>query len=102
MNKKEFDKKVEETKKELSNKSYSEIQEAAAYSWAARACASYKNILKANKSNKLELYILGQEYAHEALEHAALVSSKPEVTQNVTEYISMYEVLAWKELRNIK
>lgn len=99
MTKEEFSKKVKEAKEELEKKSYRDIQVETAYKWGARACASYENVLLADRDQKIQMYLLAQEYEHEACEHAALVPSDIEyILENVRNLISSYQEKALEEL----
>lgn len=95
-----FKSKVKDAQDELAHSSYSDIQKDTAHKWAARAAASYKNVLTAtSKAAKLNLYLLAQEYEHEAIEHAALVPARPEdVLESITQLLSPYQIEAWNEL----
>jgi hypothetical protein len=64
--------KVEDAKKELKEKSYDEIQVETAWKWASRAAASFENVISAPIGKKLSFFMAGQEYLHEAVEHASL------------------------------
>lgn len=64
---------VEKAKKELAEKTLSQIQRDTAWTWASRAVASFENVLDAENEKKVSLFICGQEYYHEAIEHASLV-----------------------------
>jgi hypothetical protein len=92
--------KVEDAKKELSQKTYAEIQEETAWKWASRAAASYQNVEKAEDAAKFEAYLLAQEYEHEAIEHAALISDPDEnLVKKVQEAIAPYSQDAWHDLQ---
>ena len=65
--------KVDEAKQELSQKNLQQIQTETAWKWASRAAASFDNCLSAEGTRKLACWSIGEEYYHEALEHAALV-----------------------------
>lgn len=65
---------VEKAKEELSKIPYTKIQEQTAWTWASRACACYQKSLEKD-NNKLEWFVLGEEYFHEAQEHAALTET---------------------------
>ena len=95
-----FKAKVQDAEDELAHTSYSDIQKETAYKWAARAAASYRNVLTApDKTAKLTTYILSQEYEHEAIEHAALVPLRPEdVVSSIQSLLSEYQIAAWSEI----
>jgi hypothetical protein len=98
-----FKTKVEDASNELAHSSYSDIQKDTAYKWAARAAASYKNVLTAtDKASKVTTYILSQEYEHEAIEHAALVPMQPEdVVSSIQSLLSEYQIAAWSEVEMV-
>lgn len=66
---------IEKARKELSEKNLNDIQIQTAWTWASRAAASYQNSLDAKGKDKLLYWSLGEEYYHEAVEHAALADS---------------------------
>lgn len=63
---------LEKAKLELEQKSYAQIQEETAWTWASRACVSYQNCSNVSFPEKLACWSMGEEYYHEAVEHAAL------------------------------
>jgi hypothetical protein len=65
--------KLKDAKEELSKKCYAEIQEETAWKWASRAAASYENVLTEPQVGKIGVFLMAEEYYHEAIEHAALV-----------------------------
>jgi hypothetical protein len=98
---KDFKEQVKEASFELKKKSYREIQEETAWKWSARAAASYQNVINlSGASDKLDVFLLAQEYEHESIEHAALISD-PEVNlvKEVQEAIEQYRLDAWNELQ---
>lgn len=98
MDRNEFKKKVLEAAKELEAKSYNSIQEETAWKWAARAASSYESVKSAfTADRKVELYLLAQEYEHEAVEHAALVDSNT-ILEEVRNTLNPYQHDAWGEL----
>ena len=100
MSDKKFRDQVREARFELKKKSYREIQEETAWKWAARAAASYENVGTLEGPVKFETYLLGQEYEHEAIEHAALISD-PDVNlvKEVQEALESFQLEAWHELQ---
>lgn len=82
--------KVEEAIKELSEKSLNDIQIETAWKWASRAAASYQNSLEAKGKDRLLYWSIGEEYYHEALEHAALVDGTALISE-VKEALSSYQ-----------
>ncbi len=61
--------KVSEARAELSKKSLRMIQRETAITWAARAVASFMSY---KRTKNLQWLLDAEEYAHEAVEHAAL------------------------------
>lgn len=64
---------IQEALEELKNKNLDQIQTETAWKWASRAAASFQNALQATGIKKMACFAIGEEYMHEALEHAALV-----------------------------
>jgi len=64
---------VKAAKKELAEKTLDQIQRETAWKWASRAVASFENVLEAKNEKKVSAFMAGQEYLHEAIEHASLV-----------------------------
>ena len=92
---------VKEALKELSEKSYKEIQIETAYKWGSRAAASYEKLLLAtSKSEKLMLWTLGAEYYAEALEHASLIGDKAETLLKLEEELDSYLKKASKDIED--
>lgn len=101
MTKEDFKKKVEESAEELEKKSYNTIQEETAWKWASRAASSYESVKTAYTTDrKVELYLLAQEYEHEAIEHAALVDST-RILEEVRDMLNSYQAKAWGELSSV-
>jgi len=71
---------VEEALKELSQKNLNQIQKETAIKWASRACASFQNCLSEEGAKKMVCWSVGEEFAHEAVEHAALVEGEDMVS----------------------
>jgi len=93
--------KVKEAKKELSEKSYKEIQTETAYKWGSRACAAYEIQIEATSDReKLMFWTLGEEYYHEAIEHAALVDDKAELLKKLDEELAPYKKKASKDIED--
>jgi len=82
--------KLEEALKELAEKSLNDIQIETAWKWASRAAASYKNSLNARGKDRMLYWALGEEYYHEAVEHAALADSES-FLKEVREALSSYQ-----------
>ena len=72
---------LEKAKKELSEKNLQQIQTETAWTWASRSAVSFENCLTAEGSKKLACWSIGEEYYHEALEHAALVEGEDVIGQ---------------------
>ena len=81
---------IEKARKELSEKSLNDIQTQTAWTWASRAAASYQNSLDAKGKDRLLYWSIGEEYYHEALEHAALVDGTALISE-VKEALSQYQ-----------
>lgn len=81
---------VESAKKELGDKSYGQIQEETAWKWASRACASYENVVEAQKARKLIYWTIAEELYHEAVEHAAL-SGSDELLVKIRDSVHPYQ-----------
>jgi hypothetical protein len=60
--------KIQEARRELLNKSKTQIEEETAIKWGARAIAAYSLFAE---SGDLEAFADATEYHHEALEHAS-------------------------------
>lgn len=68
---------LEKARQELSEKNLDQIQKETAITWASRAGVSFQNCLAAEDLLKaVTCFSIGQEYFHEALEHAALVEGE--------------------------
>ncbi len=90
---------VKEAKEELAKKSYKDIQIETAFKWGSRAAASYENQIDAkSKEEKLMLWTLGEEYYHEAIEHAALVDDKAELLAILDRKLAPYKKKALKDI----
>jgi hypothetical protein len=69
---------------ELLQKSRSAIEEETAFKWAARAVAAYRLFVETQSRPWL---LDAVDYAHEAVEHAALADRTGQVLQSVREYV---------------
>lgn len=79
--------KVKEAGEEIDQKSLEQIQRETAIKWASRACAAYKNLA----DSLLDVWeIQATEYAHEAIEHAALCEDEG-VLESVRKAINKYK-----------
>lgn len=85
---------MEEAKRELSQKNLNQIQTETAWKWASRAAASFENCLSETGSKKLACWSIGEEYFHEALEHAALVEGDDLISQVKKELVPYQEKAA--------
>jgi hypothetical protein len=64
---------LQKAKEELKHKSYLEIQKDTAITWASRAAASYDLAIEEKDAHrKVAVFMVAEEYYHEAIEHAAL------------------------------
>ena len=64
---------IEAAKKEVQEKEEEEIEVETAYKWASRAIACFK----LHAETKLVMWLIkGEDYRHEALEHAALAKDR--------------------------
>ena len=88
---------LEKAKKELREKSYDEIQVSTAWTWGSRAAASFKNVKSMDREAKVSAFILGQEYLHEAIEHASLAKNEG-LVELVKMEVSEYESEAIEDI----
>lgn len=72
---------LNKARQELGEKNLQQIQTETAWTWASRAAVSFENCLVAKGSKKLACWSIGEEYYHEALEHAALVEGEDVIGQ---------------------
>lgn len=85
--------------KDIKEKSLAEIQKDTAYTWASRALASYKTL---ENTGLWEWNHDAEEYAHEALEHAALIGeTHPHVLPEIQELISNAKRVAIEKAQTI-
>ena len=82
---------IEEALKELGEKNLDQIQTETAWKWGSRAAASFENCLSATGSKKLACWSIGEEYFHEAMEHAALVVGEDVLSQLKKELLPYQE-----------
>jgi hypothetical protein len=93
--------KIREAKKELAEKSYRDIQESTAWTWASRGVASYQNVMIVSKDKKMAYYLLAEEYSHEAREHAALVEAgASSLLSQVQAAIVPHALKAWNHIED--
>jgi hypothetical protein len=90
---------IEEAKKELKEKTYDEIQVATAWKWASRAAASFDKVSKIDREDKVATFILGQEYLHEAVEHASLAED-PGLVFDIKREVDVYMQEALANIEN--
>jgi len=72
---------IEDARQELQEKSLEDIQIETAKKWAARAYVAYEIAVyfgSEDRDNAMGWFHVGEEYRHEALEHAALVEAEDE------------------------
>lgn len=78
-------------KLELQQKTYASIQEETAWTWASRACVSYQSCVAAEFPAKLALWSLGEEYLHEAIEHAGFNAVNPNLAQQIRDAVHPFQ-----------
>jgi hypothetical protein len=94
--------KVAEAKKELSENSYSMIQEQTAFKWASRAAATYELLLSVEREKKIVTWTIAEEYAHEAVEHASLVGDHAaDIVEEIQDALSDYQADAFDHLEDV-
>lgn len=71
---------VEGALKEVQEKTEEQVEEETAYKWGGRAIACYQLY---KKTGKIKWFIKGEDYRHEAIEHAALVKDEGKVLKTV-------------------
>lgn len=82
--------KIEAAKEELSQKSFNDIQKETAWKWASRAAASFEISLTEKGTAKFASFVIGEEYFHEAVEHAALVQGE-DLTSEIKNQVFPYQ-----------
>jgi hypothetical protein len=94
---------LEAAEKELSEKSYTDIQSETTWKWASRAAVAYlASVDSEAPGEKLAWYLQGTEYAHEAIEHAALIEDKGKVLSEVQTEIEPYATQAYEAIALLK
>jgi hypothetical protein len=74
---------IKQARVELRTKSLVQIQTETAWTWASRAAAAYEYY----RASKITQWLLdAEEYAHEAIEHAALAGVLPAVQAALATY----------------
>jgi hypothetical protein len=80
---------VDEAKKEIQSKTGEEVDRETAFKWAARAIASYEVCTTETSLRKrVERFTEGDDYRHEALEHAGTSGSVETLTRVARETAS--------------
>ena len=79
---------------ELHHQTIDDVQRATAVVWAGRAAAAYHLY---SQSGDLKMLLDASEYHHEALEHAALVSTDSNVLNAVRHYLTVVKMNATGE-----
>jgi hypothetical protein len=91
--------KIEDSLKELEEKSISDIQKETAWKWAGRAAAAYEKLAETGDwkwENDAE------EYRHEAVEHAALIGDvHPDVLEEIHRSLKKYRNVSVKDAKEI-
>jgi hypothetical protein len=80
---------VQSATRELAIKNAARLHRETAHTWAARAVAAYALF---QRTRKLQWLLDGEEYAHEALEHASL--AEPELAARLRDPIERARALA--------
>lgn len=81
---------LEAAQAELKQKNYRQIQEETAWKWASRAAACYQNCVDGHVDS-LSCWTLGEEYLHEAIEHAALAEADQDLLKAVLAEVIPYQ-----------
>jgi hypothetical protein len=84
---------VPEALEELKVRNLDQIQTETAWKWASRAAASFENCVNSTDIKQVTCFAIGEEYFHEALEHAALVEGDDVISQ-VKEALVPYQDMA--------
>ena len=93
--------KVDKALEELKEKSYLEIQKETAWKWASRAAASYDLAIEEKDSHrKVAVFMVAEEYDHEAVEHAALYEDGGDLLGKVDRELEPYRDRATADLQN--
>lgn len=79
---------------EITSKSYADIQKETAMKWGARAIAAFQLAISKKDDQKqfVACMLHGEEYFHEAIEHAALVEDGGSTTRAVQAVIEPYRI----------
>ena len=93
--------KLDKAKEELKEKSYLDIQKQTAWTWASRAAVSYDlAIEEKDPHRKVAVFMVAEEYYHEAVEHAALYEDGGKLLAKVDEELEPYRDRATADLQN--
>ena len=93
--------KLDKAKEELKEKSYLEIQKQTAWTWGSRAAVSYDLAIEEKDSHrKVALFMVAEEYYHEAIEHAALYEDGGELLGKVDKELQPYRDRSTADLQN--
>lgn len=84
---------------EIRTKSHAEIESDTAWKWAARAIIAFE-ISSQNNSRKLYFYQQGEDYLHEAIEHAASASQMQEISE-IRKWVAMSRINAKNSINNM-
>lgn len=82
---------VQAALKELKEKTYGQIQYETSFKWASRAAASYQNCLSVPVEEKLVCWTIAEEFYHEAVEHAALVSNNDTLLKQIRDLVHPFQ-----------
>jgi hypothetical protein len=92
---------LDKAKQELKEKSYLEIQKQTSWTWASRAAASYDlAIEEKDTSRKVAVFMVAEEYHHEAIEHAALFEDGGKLLAELDKELEQYRERATADLHN--
>jgi hypothetical protein len=92
---------IQKAKDELKESSYLEIQKKTAWTWASRAAASYDlAIEEKNTHRKVAVFMVAEEYHHEAIEHAALYEDGGDLLKEVDKELEPFRDRATADLHN--
>jgi hypothetical protein len=93
--------KLDKAKEELKEKSYLEIQKSTAWTWASRAAVSYDLAIEEKDNHrKVAVFMVAEEYHHEAIEHAALYEDGGDLLKKVDAELEPFRDRATADLQN--
>lgn len=83
---------LEKALAELKSTNYQQIQEQTAWTWASRACVCY-NSCADQQDNRVRLacWAVGEEYYHEAVEHAALYDGEIDLVKAIRQAVAPHQ-----------